>query len=106
MDKYTEQEKTRRNSLTELEKIGINPYPAEEYEVNTSTKEIKEKYTPSKNNFQKIKIAGRIMSRRIMGKASFLEIKDALGKIQVYVNRDEICKTEDKSFYNIVLKNT
>ena len=72
MEKYTEQETTRRNSLKELEKLGINPYPAEEFPVNTTTREIKKTYENKTNKPQNKIIAGRIMSRRIMGKASFI----------------------------------
>ncbi len=100
----SEQEINRRNSLEEIKKSGINPYPAEKYDVNTTTKEILDNYNEEKNNFQDIIIAGRIMSRRIMGKASFIEIQDHSGKIQVYLNRDILCPDEDKSFYNIIFK--
>ena len=104
MEKYTEQEQTRRNSLKELVDMGHNPYPAEEYRINTNSFEIKENYSAEKNNFQNVCLAGRIMSRRIMGKASFVELKDFKGKIQLYFNRDEICEGEDKNLYNKVFK--
>ena len=104
MKKYTEQELTRRESLKELVSLGINPYPADEFIINTTANEIKDHFSETKNNFQKITIAGRIMSRRIMGKASFVEIKDSTGRIQVYINRDELCPTEDKTLYNKVFK--
>ena len=100
----SEQEQVRRNSLEELKKLGINPYPAEKYEVTNFSTEIKAGYTEEKNNFQNITIAGRIMSRRIMGKASFFELQDSKGSIQVYINRDIICSDEDKTFYNTVFK--
>jgi lysyl-tRNA synthetase class 2 len=102
--KHTEQELTRRNSLKELESLGVNPYPADEFETNTNNKEIKTNYSIKKNNFQNVKIAGRMMSRRIIGKASFVEIKDAFGRIQAYVNRDEVCLGEDKTLYNTIFK--
>ncbi|MBJ05099.1 MAG: lysine--tRNA ligase [Flavobacteriales bacterium] len=100
MEKYTEQEKIRRQSLQELRSLGINPYPADEYKTNSNSQEIKEKYEEGK----KVTIAGRIMSRRIMGKASFFEIKDMRGKIQIYLNRDELCPDDDKTLYNKVFK--
>ena len=100
----SEQEIIRRNSFDEIVKLGINPYPANEYIVNTFSKDILEKFDSEKNNFQNISIAGRIMSRRIMGKASFIEIQDSKGRIQVYLNRDIICPDEDKTLYNIVFK--
>jgi len=100
----TEQEQIRRNSLKELYKLGIDPYPAETYETNISAKEIKENFKEGSDLYQDISIAGRIMSRRIMGAASFAEIQDSTGRIQLYFKRDEICLGEDKSFYNIVFK--
>ncbi len=100
----SEQEIIRRNSLQKLREAGIEPYPAEQYDVNTNTKEIKKAYNADSNNFQDICLAGRLMSRRIMGKASFAEIQDHEGKIQLYLNRDEICPGEDKLIYNEVFK--
>lgn len=100
----SEQEVVRRNSLEEIKKLGINPYPAEKYDVTEYSSAIKENYSEEKNNYQGITIAGRIMSRRIMGKAAFFELQDSKGSIQVYVNRDVICPGEDKTFYNIVFK--
>ena len=100
----SEQEIIRRKSLQELINLGINPYPAEKYEVTAHSKEILENYKPEENNFQEVSLAGRIMSRRIMGKASFVEIQDAEGRIQAYVNRDIICPGEDKTLYNTVFK--
>jgi len=99
-----EQEQIRRNSLEEIRKLGIDPYPAEGYEINTSSKEILEDYDPDKENFQDVSLAGRIMSRRIMGNASFIEIQDSAGKIQVYFRRDTICPGEDKTQYNTLFK--
>ncbi len=100
----SEQEQIRRNSLEEIKKLGINPYPAAKYPVDRYSTEILNDYDENINNFQNVCISGRIMSRRIMGKASFIEIQDSKGKIQVYLNRDEICPNEDKTLYNIVFK--
>jgi lysyl-tRNA synthetase class 2 len=100
----SEQEIIRRKSKEELEKLGINPYPAELFEVNASAREILENYQRTKIEYKNISIAGRIMSRRIMGNASFAELQDETGRIQVYVRRDDICPTEDKTLYNTVFK--
>lgn len=100
----SEQEIIRRNSLNEMIASGINPYPAEEFTVNVTTAEILANYSPEKNNYQDISIAGRIMSRRIMGSASFVEIQDESGRLQLYFNRDAVCPGEDKNLYNIVFK--
>lgn len=100
----SDQEVFRRRSLEELRKLGIEPYPAAKFEVNASTKEILENFDASKGNYQEISIAGRLMSRRIMGSASFGEIQDAKGRIQIYVRRDDICPQEDKTLYNTVFK--
>ena len=98
----TEQEIVRRESLQKIRDLGIDPYPAEIFNVNTTSKIIKEKYIEGDN--QEVIIAGRIMSRRIMGKASFAELQDGVGRIQVYINRDEICSGENKEMYNTVFK--
>ena len=87
----SEQEQIRRESLEELRKLGINPYPAAEYKTNAFAQDIQENYSPEKNNYQDVCLAGRIMSRRIMGNASFAEIMDSSGRIQIYVRRDDIC---------------
>ena len=100
----SEQELIRRNSLEELIKLGINPYPAEGYEVNVTIKDILEKFPGDQTLFQDISLAGRIMNRRIMGSASFAEIQDEKGRIQIYVKRDDICPGEDKTMYNTVFK--
>lgn len=100
----SEQEIIRRKSLEELRKLGIEPYPQAAYEVNATTKDIREDFDPEKGNYQEVSMAGRIMSRRIMGKASFIELMDEKGRIQVYFNRDEICPGEDKTLYNEVFK--
>lgn len=100
----SEQELIRRQSLEELGKLGINPFPADLYEINASTSEILEKFPQDNQLFQNVSIAGRIMSRRIMGAASFVEIQDAQGRIQLYFKRDDICAGEDKTMYNTVFK--
>lgn len=100
----SEQEIIRRKSLEEFEKLGINPYPAELFDVNASAMEILENYERHKSDYRQISIAGRIMSRRIMGNASFAELQDETGRIQIYIRRDDICPTEDKTLYNTVFK--
>ena len=100
----SEQEQIRRNSVDELRKLGIDPYPAAEYKVNTYAREIHDNFIPDKNNFPDVSIAGRIMSRRIMGNASFAELMDSTGRIQIYVRRDDVCPGEDKTMYNNVFK--
>jgi lysyl-tRNA synthetase class 2 len=100
----SEQEIIRRQALDEIRQLGINPYPAEEFPVNVSTDEIKNNYSVDKKNYQDVCIAGRLMSKRIMGSASFAEIQDEKGRIQLYVKRDDICPNEDKTLYNNVFK--
>ena len=100
----SEQEIVRRESLQKLLELGINPYPSELFEVNVSATEIKKNYTADKLGYKNIQIAGRLMSRRVMGKASFAELQDSTGRIQLYFNRDEICPDEDKTMYNTVFK--
>ena len=100
----SEQEQIRRESLAKLRELGIEPYPAAEYPVNTNSAEITAGFDPEKGNFQQVCIAGRLMSRRIMGAASFGELQDESGRIQIYVKRDEICPGEDKTMYNTVWK--
>ena len=100
----SEQEIIRRNSLQKIREAGIDPYPAEQYHVNITTADIRTKYTGKEGEMQDVCLGGRIMSRRIMGKASFAELQDHTGKIQVYINRDEICPGEDKTLYNDVFK--
>ena len=98
----SEQEIVRRKSLQKLRELGVEPYPAEMFDVNTTSKQILESY--KEGDELEVVIAGRLMSRRIMGKASFAEIQDRDGRIQIYVNRDEICEGEDKTMYNTVFK--
>ena len=100
----SEQQQVRRKALEEIRKLGINPYPAEQYKTNTTAKNIKENYESKKTDYTDVTIAGRLMSRRIMGKASFAEIMDSTGRIQLYFNRDEICPGEDKTMYNTLFK--
>ncbi len=100
----SEQEQIRRESLAELRKLGINPYPAAEYKTNVFAAEILANFSDESNNYQDVCIAGRIMSRRIMGNASFAELMDSSGRIQIYVRRDDICPGEDKTLYNTVFK--
>ena len=100
MAKLSEQELIRREKLEELKKIGINPYPAAQFHVDFYASDLPENYSEEK----KVIIAGRLMSRRIQGKASFAELLDSTGRVQVYFNRDEICNGEDKSLYNEVYK--
>ncbi len=99
-----EQELNRRASLNALRELGIDPYPAAEYKVNANSAQIKADFDPEKGNFADVAIAGRMMSRRIMGAASFIELQDEQGRIQIYVKRDEICPGEDKTMYNTVFK--
>lgn len=100
----SEQEQIRREALKELTHLGINPYPANEYPVNCTAADIMKNFPLNNNNFQDVNIAGRIMSRRIMGAAAFAEIQDESGRIQVYFRRDDICPGEDKTMYNTVFK--
>lgn len=99
-----EQEIIRRNSLAQLRELGIEPYPAAEYKVNATIAEITTGYDAEKGNFSEVSLAGRIMSRRIMGSASFFELQDHTGRIQVYIKRDDICTGEDTTLYNTVFK--
>lgn len=100
----SEQEIIRRNSLQELRNLGIEPYPAAMFPVTSLATEIAENYSPEKANFQDIAIAGRIMTRRIMGSASFFEIQDSSGRLQIYIKRDDICPEGDATLYNTVFK--
>lgn len=100
----SEQELVRRESLAELIKLGVDPYPAELFDVNASAQEILENYERHKSDYRQISIAGRIMSRRVMGNASFAELQDETGRIQVYFRRDDLCPGEDKTLYNTVFK--
>ena len=100
----SEQEEQRRKSREEIIDLGIDPYPSETFDINTNSQEIKEDFDEKKKNFQDVSISGRIMSRRVMGSASFAEIQDSKGKIQIYVRRDDICEGDDKTLYNTIFK--
>lgn len=100
----TELEIQRRDSLEKIKALGINPYPQELFEVNVSSNDIHQHFTAGSTDYTNVSIAGRLMSKRIMGKASFAELQDSSGKIQLYINRDEICPSEDKVLYNDVFK--
>ena len=99
----SEQEIVRRNSLNELRAMGIEPYPAAEYVTNAFSTDIKEEFR-DEDELRKVSIAGRLMSRRVMGKASFIELQDSKGRIQVYITRDDICPEDNKDMYNVVFK--
>mgnify|MGYP006195201125 CR=1 FL=1 len=98
----SEQELLRREALQQLRNLGIEPYPAQEFKVTHHSKDIIENFEALEG--KEVVLAGRMMSRRIMGKASFAEIKDAEGRIQVYVSRDDISNDEEKTMYNVVFK--
>ncbi len=100
----SEQEQFRHDAVEQIRKLGIDPYPAAQYEVNANAADILANYEREKGDYQNISIAGRIMSRRIMGNASFAEIQDQTGRIQVYIRRDDICPGEDKTLYNTLFK--
>ncbi len=100
----SEQELQRRQKLTDLRALGIDPYPADEFKVNVNALDIKDNYDRDKINYKDIAIAGRIMSVRDMGKACFAVIQDATGRIQLYVRKDDICPGEDKTLYDVVWK--
>ncbi len=100
----SEQEIIRRDNLKRLEELGIDPYPSATFEVNAKVADIKSNYKEGDTTFAHVSLAGRLMSKRIMGKASFAEIMDGSGRIQIYLNRDELCPDEDKTLYNEVFK--
>jgi len=100
----SELELLRRESLKQLRELGINPYPAEAYEINANAADILANYEKDKTAYKTISLAGRIMGRNIMGAASFAELQDATGRIQIYLKRDELCPGEDKTLYNTVFK--
>lgn len=100
----SEQEIIRRDSLAEMRALGIEPYPAAKYEVNAYSEDIKQAFKDDDDKRREVMIAGRIMGRRIMGKASFMELQDAEGRIQVYISRDDLCPGENKDLYNTVFK--
>ena len=96
----SEQELQRRSSLSKLRELGIEPYPAATFSVSHLAESVKADYI----EYNHVKMAGRMMSQRIMGKASFAELQDSSGRIQLYINRDELCPGEDKNLYNEVFK--
>src|SRR5690554_268931 len=100
----SEQEILRREALNSLINLGIDPYPAESYDINTTAKSIADNFEQHPDDFKSVSIAGRMMSRRIMGSASFIELQDSTGRVQVYLTRDELSPTEDKTLYNTVFK--
>jgi len=100
----SEQEIIRRNSLEQLKQMGIDPYPAQEYVVDAYSDEIRSNFDENADTPRQVRVAGRMMNRRIMGKASFFELQDSHGRIQVYVSRDDLCPGEDKELYNTVFK--
>ncbi len=100
----SEQEIIRRENLNKIIEMGINPFPNETFEISHSAKEIIENFKEGSEDFGSVQLAGRLMSQRVMGKASFAEIQDSSGRIQIYVNRDEICPGENKTLYNQIFK--
>ncbi len=100
----SEQEILRRESLQQLRELGINPYPAEEYTVTAWAQDINDNFERFPDNYKNVTLAGRIMSRRIMGGASFVELQDSTGRVQLYLKRDDLCPSEDKTLYNTVFK--
>lgn len=104
MTQLSEQEQLRRASLERMRELGIDPYPAARYEVTATAAGILRDFDPQNGDFSDVSLAGRIMSRRIMGSASFFELADHTGRIQVYVKRDDLCPGEDKTLYNTVFK--
>lgn len=100
----SEQEQVRRENLEKIRELGIDPYPAEEFPVNTLARDVLERYEKEGEDLGELALGGRLMSKRVMGKASFAELQDSSGRIQLYINRDEICPGEDKTLYNQVFK--
>lgn len=100
----SEQEILRRESLQQLRALGINPYPAEEFQVNAWAQDITDSFERFPDHYKSVVMAGRLMSRRIMGSASFAELQDSTGRLQLYIKRDDICPGEDKTLYNTVFK--
>ena len=100
----SEQEIARRNSLNEIRALGIDPYPAAEYPTNAFSDDILANFRDEEETPREVCVAGRMMGRRVMGKATFLELLDSRGRIQIYISRDEICPEEDKTIYNSLVK--
>ncbi len=101
---HTEQELLRRQKLTEIQQLGINPYPADLFEISTTSQLIADDFEKRPDDFKEVTLAGRIMSVRDMGKAAFVVLQDAAGRVQVYVKRDEVCQTADKTLYDVLFK--
>lgn len=104
MQLLSEQEIERRKDREELMKLGIDPYPAESFPINVTAEDIHKNYENRKTDYKDISIAGRLMTKRIMGSASFAEIQDSTGRLQIYLRRDDLCPGEDKTFYNTIFK--
>jgi lysyl-tRNA synthetase, class II len=104
MQQLSEQELIRRENLRKMTEAGIEPYPSAEFEVNAYAADIKSEFKNGDTTYQNVTLAGRLMSRRIMGKASFAELQDTSGRIQIYISRDDICPGEDKTLYNDAFK--
>jgi lysyl-tRNA synthetase class 2 len=104
MQQLSEQEQVRRENLKKLIEVGIDPYPSSTFDVNCTASEIKLNFVDGQPAFQAVTLAGRLMSKRIMGKASFAELQDSTGRIQIYISRDDICPGEDKTLYNDAFK--
>ncbi|WP_373497478.1 lysine--tRNA ligase, partial [Aquiflexum sp.] len=104
MQLLSEQEIERRKDREELMKLGIDPYPAESLPINVTAEDIHKNYENRKTDYKDLSIAGRLMTKRIMGSASFAEIQDSTGRLQIYLRRDDLCPGEDKTFYNTVFK--
>jgi lysyl-tRNA synthetase class 2 len=104
MFELSEQEQLRRASLAEMRKLGVDPYPAAEYPVSHYSSDIINNFDSLSEGKNEVCVAGRIMTRRIMGNASFFEIQDQMGRVQVYIRRDDICPNDDKTLYNTVFK--
>ena len=100
----SEQEQVRREALQKIIDLGFDPYPAERFDVNVTSQEILSEYKEEEKNYQSVTLAGRLMTKRVIGKASFAVLQDAHGKIQIYVSRDEVCPDENKNLYNKVFK--
>ena len=104
VEQLSEQEQLRRQSLAALRELGIDPYPAAKFDVTATARGIAERFDAAPDEFASVAVAGRIMSRRIMGSASFFELQDHTGRIQVYIRRDDICPADDATLYNTVFK--
>ena len=100
----SEQEQVKRKALEDLRELGVNPYPAESFHVNANSADIHANYERDKLAYKNISLAGRLMSMRDMGKACFAELQDEVGRIQIYVRRDDVCPGDDKTLFDVVFK--